>query len=447
MINNRLLKIIGPLMINNRYVGKYLELVLSPLLIISKWFISSNFSVLSPQIQNLARRAGENAGSESENKRNIVFVNRNFMQDQVGGVNFLIALMAFGLKRRGHRVRILCESPRPWPKESSFQGVQIIGISPRLFFMDHSSPPFYASWSTSVKTYLRDEAEGGEVINVFATIAGLETVGTEELSDNVNSICYLVTDHIIHKFGTMTKPTEGSRVAKFIKSEREFLMSPSLRIIGDSKAIVDDLSKVLALPELPKRSGILYIGWPKNDEKSNVKLPVGRLVTCIGSVSFRKGTRTLIEAWLSICSDPMLTDVNLLICGPTSDDHESENLILNAPVSSRITRIKVMSEAEKNYILSKTDVVAIPSHYESFGIVGVEAMQMGCQIVASHIGGLPEVLEGVGKFFETGNSSSLAATLKEVLTGQSTTPIQAISNRADHFDFERMLQNLEAELR
>jgi glycosyltransferase involved in cell wall biosynthesis len=447
MINNRLLKIIGPLMINNRYVGKYLELILSPLLIFSKWFFSNDFTVLSPQIQNLARRAEKNAGSESENKRNIVFVNRNFMQGQVGGVNFLIALMAFGLKRRGHRVRILCESPRPWPKRTSFQGVEIVGIRPRLFFIDHSSPPFYAGWSTAVKMYLRNETKGDEVINVFATIAGLETVGTEGLSNKVNSICYLVTDHIIHKFGTITKPDKGSRVAKFIKSEREFLMSPSIRIIGDSKAIVDDLSKVLSLPELPKRSGILYIGWPKNDEKTNVDLPVGKLVTCIGSVSFRKGTRTLVEAWLSICADPMLANVNLLICGPTSDDHESETLILNAPVSSRITRIKVMSEAEKNYILSKTDVVVIPSNYESFGIVCVEAMQMGCQIVASQVGGLPEVLAGVGKFFETGNSMSLAATLKGVLTGQNTTPIQTISNRADDFNFELMLQNLEAELR
>ena len=446
MINSRWLKIFGPLLINNRYIGLYLERILSPVVLIWKWCNKSSFNQLSPEIQNLAGRAITFAGKKTEKPRDIIFVNRFFMQGQIGGVNFLIALMAFGLKGRGHRVRILCESPRPWPVTKFYNGVEIVGIKPRLLFLSHSSPPFYAAWSKAVETYLRLIQRENHNVNVFATIAGLETLGTEMLPSEINSICYLVTDHIIHKFGIKVKPAKGNRIDKFLNSERAFLMSPRIQILADSNAIVSDLSSVLSLSDLSAKATVLYIGWPKNDELFNLELPIGRIVTCIGSVSFRKGTRTLIDAWLSICSDPVLADSYLLICGPTSDDHESESIIMNAPVTSRIKRIKNMSEAEKTFILSKTDLVVIPSNYESFGIVGVEAMQQGCQIIASRVGGLSEVLEGVAKFFNPGASNELAIAIKSVLSGNNLTPSEEILARAEAFNFETMLQELEMKL-
>ena len=141
------------------------------------------------------------------------------------------------------------------------------------------------------------------------------------------------------------------------------------------------------MPELVEETSIIHIGWPKNDRYEELEFPKGKLVTCIGAVSARKGTRTLI--------------------------------------------------------LNKSDLVVIPSNYESFGIVAVEAMQRGCQIIASRVGGLPEVLGESGHFFTPGMSAELAQKMKGVLLGSLHIPKESVLERSDVFDFERMLGEFE----
>jgi glycosyltransferase involved in cell wall biosynthesis len=446
LINNRWLKIVGPLVINNRFFGMYSERWLSAIILTVKWSKLSPFNKLTPAIENLAQRAIVSAGPKETDSKEIIFVNRYFMQGQIGGVNFLIALMAFGLASRGHKVQILCESPRPWQMRTNFYGVDIVGLRPRFIFVNQTSPALYAGWSKAVFDYCKSREPEGKEINIFATIAGLETLGTEILPRQFNSICYLVTDHLIHKFGTESKEKPTRRMAKFFESERYYLMSPSIKVIADSGAIVRDLSKVLELPKLIQKSSILPIGWPKNSHVSPIALPEGKIITCIGSVSFRKGTRTLIEAWLELSKDEDNSDCHLLICGPTSDDHETENLIRQHASNSRIERITKMTEEEKNYILENSDLVVIPSNYESFGIVAVEAMQKGCQIIASNVGGLTEVLQNAAVFFEAGNSIELAQRIRQSLNGETLRLKVDILEQGKKFDFQRMLKSFEIEL-
>jgi glycosyltransferase involved in cell wall biosynthesis len=240
----------------------------------------------------------------------------------------------------------------------------------------------------------------------------------------------------------MTPPKSG-RISKFISSEREFLLSKDVNVVGDSRAIVEDISNVLKLPELVDNTSIIHIGWPKNDRYEELVLPKGKLVTCIGAVSTRKGTRTLIDAWKLICDDPKLSDTFLAICGPTGDDPESEEIIEESPKSNRIIRLKNMNEGQKSFILDRSDLVVIPSNYESFGIVAVEAMQRGCQIIASHVGGLPEVLGECGHFFSPGKSPELAQKIEEVLCGAAYIPKAKVLERSEQFNYEGMLLQFE----
>jgi glycosyltransferase involved in cell wall biosynthesis len=62
------------------------------------------------------------------------------------------------------------------------------------------------------------------------------------------------------------------------------------------------------------------------------------------------------------------------------------------------------------------DVLVVPSRWEGFGLVALEAMRCGCAVVASRTGGLPEVIEdGVsGLLFEPGDSDQLATLLEQL---------------------------------
>jgi glycosyltransferase involved in cell wall biosynthesis len=65
--------------------------------------------------------------------------------------------------------------------------------------------------------------------------------------------------------------------------------------------------------------------------------------------------------------------------------------------------------------LGAFDVLAVPSRYEGFGLVAAEAMLAGVPVVASRIGGLPEVVGPDGVLVEPGDPDALAEALLMLL--------------------------------
>ena len=65
---------------------------------------------------------------------------------------------------------------------------------------------------------------------------------------------------------------------------------------------------------------------------------------------------------------------------------------------------------ELPYYYSAADVVVLPSVYESFGLVILEAMACGSLVVASRVGGLKYLIKDGenGLLFESGNSFELS---------------------------------------
>jgi glycosyltransferase involved in cell wall biosynthesis len=62
-----------------------------------------------------------------------------------------------------------------------------------------------------------------------------------------------------------------------------------------------------------------------------------------------------------------------------------------------------------SYYLSAADLAIVPSLHEPQGLVVLEALAMGKPVVASRIGGIPQMLnENIGCLFEAGDSSELA---------------------------------------
>ena len=68
-------------------------------------------------------------------------------------------------------------------------------------------------------------------------------------------------------------------------------------------------------------------------------------------------------------------------------------------------------------LMGALDVLVLPSRAEPFGTVLAEAMNAGTPVVATRVGGLPEVVDdGVtGRLVEPGDPAALAAAVLEVL--------------------------------
>ena len=96
-------------------------------------------------------------------------------------------------------------------------------------------------------------------------------------------------------------------------------------------------------------------------------------------------------------------------------------------------------------LLAKMDVVAVPSTYEGFGLTIVEAMGMARPVVASRVGGIPEVVaEGeTGLLVPPGDHGALAEAMAEILKdpAQARAMGEAGRRRAERlFSLEIMLE-------
>jgi glycogen(starch) synthase len=75
--------------------------------------------------------------------------------------------------------------------------------------------------------------------------------------------------------------------------------------------------------------------------------------------------------------------------------------------------------------------VVIPSLYEPFGIVALEALAAGAPLIVARTGGLAELITGTnaGVTFEPGNPDDLAEAMEQVLTNHDLATILVANAR------------------
>lgn len=108
-----------------------------------------------------------------------------------------------------------------------------------------------------------------------------------------------------------------------------------------------------------------------------------RRVLFVGRFDRQKGTDLLLAA-LSQLQD---TTFCYLVGERVLGDSDTQSMPPNARVTGWL------SPAEIEVFYQSADVVVVPSRWEGFGLIAVEAMRAGLPVVASRVGGLTEIVE------------------------------------------------------
>jgi glycosyltransferase involved in cell wall biosynthesis len=174
------------------------------------------------------------------------------------------------------------------------------------------------------------------------------------------------------------------------------------RVVSVSRA-VEYLSRG-AGAALPDRSIIIHDGVSATADGEETADPVARrraarerfglpetgpLVATLGRLAPEKGLAQMIEMAPLVLSER--ADTWFAVAGSGPERARLEKQAREAHVEDRFFFVGAVPDPHE--FLPAVDVFLLPSLTEGYGIGGLEAMSHGIPVVATHVGGIPELLE------------------------------------------------------
>jgi glycosyltransferase involved in cell wall biosynthesis len=213
-------------------------------------------------------------------------------------------------------------------------------------------------------------------------------------------------------------------------------------VIAVSACTRDDLVEELGVPS--ERIVIVHNGLDHDNFRPSGPAPFDfPYVLFVGSEQPRKNLATLLRAFRLLASRPELADLRLVKVGPAGSDPEyrrrTEQLISELGLGDRVTIAPWLSPTQLARVYSGAACLVIPSLYEGFGQVPLEAMACGCPVIASRNGSLGEVVGDAALTPRSGSPEDLARAV-ERLIGQPRLAEELVRRgleRAGAFTWER----------
>lgn len=161
-------------------------------------------------------------------------------------------------------------------------------------------------------------------------------------------------------------------------------------------------SNVVVLPNAVQASGISH--GVKDAKK----------VLFLGRLREKKGVFDLIEAIPAILN--LCPDTHFVLAGD-GDLERASKRVTQLGVANHVTLTGWIDGEQKEQALATATVLVLPSYFEGFPVCILEAMAHRVAVVASAVGGIPDVLEGgrCGRLIEPGSPEVIAAGISELL--------------------------------
>lgn len=146
-------------------------------------------------------------------------------------------------------------------------------------------------------------------------------------------------------------------------------------------------------------------------------LPSGRdYLACVATFEHKKGQDGLLRAFAGLASD--YPDLDLVLAGRRAGEWEPyRELAAELGLAQRVHFLPDLAHGEALGVIRGARLFVLPSRYEPFGIVLLEAGVLGVPVVASRVGGIPQVVrDGVdGLLVPPADAAALETGLRTLL--------------------------------
>ncbi len=235
------------------------------------------------------------------------------------------------------------------------------------------------------------------------------------------------------------------------------------RLVANTKAEVQSLvSKYGAQPGqcIVAPPGVDLVQFQPRDSsrlRARLALDQDKVVLFAGRLEPLKGPDTLLDAFAIL--QERGPQARLLFVGEASSEgarvgqrKEMQARVEALGLTARVSFLGAQPQDRLALLYCLADVVVMPSHTESFGLVALEAQACGTPVVAAAVGGLRDIISDrhTGHLVAGRNPADYADAIRRVLTDPPEVAQemrQAAWRRAQRFSWERTVDILMPEYR
>ncbi|MGH7779960.1 MAG: glycosyltransferase family 4 protein [Candidatus Binataceae bacterium] len=299
-----------------------------------------------------------------------------------GGTERDLMVTAGILARAGHQITVYADEIR-----ASAPGLEVQRVS---------GPPLPRALALVRFAYAAPAAarrDGTDLILSFA-----RTIGADILRSGGGAhVSYLRAARLWRgKAGALAMRLSPYHRAQTI-IERLGFKSPALRrVIAVSNMVRDNLIRIFDIP--PNRVITLYNGVDlerfqpaagvevRNEIRTRYRIPESAvMIVFVGNGFARKGLGSLLKALPGLANDPYL-----IVVGNDRSRASCERLVMRLGIRGRVVFAGAQSEVQRFF--QAADAFALPSMFEPFGNVALEAMACGIPALTSASCGVAELM-------------------------------------------------------
>ncbi len=331
---------------------------------------------------------------------------------KTGGMNVYVRELSAELGHRGIEVDVFTRSQDPCVPHVNDSGLGIgarvihIPAGPEKPLPTNDIYPYLLEFVANVLDFAEREGLAYDILHSHYWLSGWVA---QKLRDQWN----IPILQMFHTLGLMknriaTDPNQHESELR-IRTERDVMRTADYLIAATPAERIQlmwlygaDMRKIHTIP--PGVDVQHFCPVPRAEAQEIIGLPKGhRLVLFVGRIEPLKGIDTLLRAIAILKREqsPFSDKLCLAIIGgdlggPEADDAEMQRLKqlreeLN--LGEFVAFLGSKSQATLQYYYSAAEAVIMPSHYESFGMVALEAMACGTPVVASEVGGLAYLVQ------------------------------------------------------
>ena len=339
-----------------------------------------------------------------------------------GGLARHVRKLAENMAQQGIEVHVLTRGGEESPAEEVMEGVRV-----------------YRVREPTRPAELNEFVAWVERMNSDMLAAGVE-LGDRIEFDLVHGHDWLVAnacDHLAKRFDTplvtTIHATEHGRhqgwvnkhPQSYIHGVERWIANRSELVIACSYYMREQICDVFGVEE--KRVEVIPNGIDPEDLQPQDEAELARLrsefarpdqplLLLVGRLVYEKGFQYALEAMPQVLE--AMPDVRFVVAGSGTHEEELRRQANELGLLDHGTFVGWIGDDVLHSLYRIADLCVVPSIYEPFGLVALEAMASSCPCIVADTGGLREVVpsEDVGLRFEAGDPASLAETTIKVLS-------------------------------